>query len=152
MSKPNILVIQADQLTALCLQAYGTPYALTPHMDRIAARGTTYLNSYCNSPVCGPSRASMMTGRLPSNVGVYDNAGEFLSSEPTYAHYLRTLGYQTSLVGKMHFVGPDQLHGFERRLTTDIYPSDFSWTADWSQYEEEYAPCLLYTSPSPRDS
>ena len=143
MSKPNILVIQADQLTALCLQAYGTPYALTPHMDRIAARGTTYLNSYCNSPVCGPSRASMMTGRLPSNVGVYDNAGEFLSSEPTYAHYLRTLGYQTSLVGKMHFVGPDQLHGFERRLTTDIYPSDFSWTADWSQYEEEYAPSRM---------
>ena len=43
----------------------------------------------------------------------------------------------------MHFVGPDQLHGFERRLTTDIYPSDFSWTADWSQYEEEYAPSRM---------
>ena len=83
MSKPNILVIQADQLTALCIQAYSTPYALTPHMDQIAARGKTYLNSYCNNPVCGPSRASMMTGRLPSNVGVYDNTGEFLSSEPT---------------------------------------------------------------------
>ena len=81
----------------------------------------------------------MMTGRLPSNIGVYDNAGQFLSSEPTYAHNVRTLGYQTSLVGKMYFVGPDHLHGFESRLTTDIYPSDFSYTADWSQYEEEYA-------------
>ena len=78
--------------------------ALTPHIDKIAARGTVFTNTYCNSPVCGPSRASMMTGRIPSNVGVYDNAGEFLSSEPTFAHYLRALGYQTTLCGKMHFV------------------------------------------------
>ncbi|MDB2390335.1 choline-sulfatase [Alphaproteobacteria bacterium] len=141
--QPNIMVIQADQLTALCLGAYGKPLALTPHIDELASNGTTYLNNYCNNPVCGPSRASMMTGRLPSAVGVYDNAGEFLSSEPTFAHYLRALGYQTSLVGKMHFVGPDQLHGFERRLTTDIYPSDYGWTADWSQIEEEYSPSRM---------
>lgn len=141
--QPNILIIQADQLTALCLQAYGMTHTQTPHMDRIAENGTTYLNAYCNSPVCGPSRASMMTGRLPSEVGVYDNAGEFPSSEPTYAHYLRMLGYQTCLVGKMHFVGPDQLHGFERRLTTDIYPSDYGWTADWSQVDEPYSPSRM---------
>ena len=139
----NILVIQADQLTALCLATYGKAYAKTPHIDRIAARGTTFVNAYCNSPVCGPSRASMMTGRLPSDVGVYDNAGEFLASEPTYAHYLRRLGYSTTLVGKMHFVGPDQLHGFERRLTTDIYPSDFGWTADWSRTDEPYSPSRM---------
>ncbi|MGB1863285.1 MAG: choline-sulfatase [Candidatus Puniceispirillum sp.] len=143
MTKPNIIVIQADQLTALCLQTYGKPLAITPHIDDLASGGTTYLNNYCNNPVCGPSRASMMTGRLPSDVGVYDNAGEFLASEPTFAHYLRMLGYQTSLIGKMHFVGPDQLHGFERRLTTDIYPSDYGWTADWSQIEEEYSPSRM---------
>ena len=142
-SKPNILVVQADQLTALCLAAYGKPLALTPNIDKIAAQGTVFANSYCNSPVCGPSRAGMMTGRLPSNVGVFDNAGEFLSSEPTFAHYLRALGYQTTLCGKMHFVGPDQLHGFEQRLTTDIYPSDYGWTADWSQVEEEYSPSRM---------
>ena len=115
--KPNIVIVQADQLTALCLNAYGKPLALTPNIDKIAAQGTIFANTYCNSPVCGPSRAGMMTGRIPSNVGVFDNAGEFLSSEPTFAHYLRALGYQTTLCGKMHFVGP----------------------------------CLLYTSPSPRD-
>ena len=85
----------------------------------------------------------MMTGRLPSKIGVYDNAGEFLSSEPTFAHYLRSLGYKTTLCGKMHFVGPDQLHGFECRLTTDIYPSDYGWTADWSQIEEQYSPSRM---------
>lgn len=143
MSRPNILVIQADQMTALCLSAYGKPYAITPNIDKIANNGTTFSNSYCNNPVCGPSRASMMTGRLPSDVGVYDNGAEFLPSEPTYAHYMRTLGYKTVLSGKMHFVGPDQLHGFEERLTTDIYPSDFAWTADWDQTEEPYAPSVM---------
>ena len=44
---------------------------------------------------------------------------------------LRAAGYDTALAGKMHFVGPDQLHGFEERLTTDVYPSGFDWTPDW---------------------
>ena len=63
-----------------------------------------------------------MTGRLPSAIGVYDNAAELPASVPTMAHYLRLLGYRTCLAGKMHFLGPDQLHGFEERLTTDVYP------------------------------
>ena len=143
MNRPNILVIQADQMTALCLAAYGKPYAITPNIDALAENGTTFANSYCNNPVCGPSRASMMTGRLPSDVGVFDNGAEFLPSEPTFAHYMRRLGYKTTLSGKMHFVGPDQLHGFEKRLTTDIYPSDFAWTADWDQVDEPYAPSVM---------
>ena len=48
-----------------------------------------------------------------------------------FAHHLRRAGYHTCLSGKMHFVGPDQLHGFEERLTTDIYPADFGWTPDY---------------------
>ena len=143
MTRPNILVIQADQMTALCLSAYGKPYAITPNIDKMAENGTTFTNGYCNNPVCGPSRASMMTGRLPSDVGVFDNGAEFLPSEPTYAHYLRKLGYKTTLSGKMHFVGPDQLHGFEERLTTDIYPSDFAWTMDWDKTDDAYAPSVM---------
>jgi choline-sulfatase len=77
-----------------------------------------------------------MTGQLPSRTGVYDNAAEFPASIPTFAHHLRRLGYRTALSGKMHFVGPDQLHGFEERLTTDIYPADFGWTPDWTKPEE----------------
>jgi choline-sulfatase len=143
MTRPNIVLIQADQLTAKVLSMYGGGTVRTPHMDSIARDGVTFLNSYCNNPVCGPSRASMMTGQLSSAVGCYDNAGELLSSIPTFAHYLRHLGYRTCLSGKMHFVGADQLHGFEERLTTDIYPSDFGWTADWSQVDEPYAPSRM---------
>ncbi|MCB1547653.1 MAG: choline-sulfatase [Hyphomicrobiaceae bacterium] len=143
MTRPNILLIQADQLTAMVLSMYGGRTVKTPHMDAIARNGVTFLNSYCNNPVCGPSRASMLTGQLSSEVGCYDNAGELLSSVPTFAHYLRFLGYRTCLSGKMHFVGADQLHGFEERLTTDIYPSDFGWTADWTQQDEPYAPSRM---------
>ena len=69
----------------------------------------------------------MATGQLCSAVGAYDNAAEFSAGIPTYAHYLRAAGYQTALSGKMHFIGPDQFHGFEKRLTADLYPADFAW-------------------------
>ncbi len=72
-----------------------------------------------------------MSGQLPSVTRVYDNAAEFCADIPTYAHHLRRAGYYTCLSGKMHFVGPDQMHGFEERLTTDIYPADFGWTPDY---------------------
>ena len=128
MTRPNFLIIQADQLTSQVLSAYGHPVAKTPHIDALAARGTVFRNAYCSYPLCGPSRMSMMTGRLASRIGAYDNAAEFRSEIPTFAHYLRAEGYVTTLSGKMHFVGADQLHGFEHRLTTDIYPGDFYWT------------------------
>ena len=130
--QPNILFVQTDQLTIDVLAAWGNPVAITPHIDALAADGTVFDIAYCNFPLCAPSRMSMATGLLASRVGAYDNATEFPATIPSYAHYMRKLGYRTCLSGKMHFVGPDQLHGFERRLTTDIYPSDFAWTPDWS--------------------
>lgn len=75
-----------------------------------------------------------MAGRLPSAIGAYDNAAEFPAQVPTFAHCLRLAGYRTVLSGKMHFCGPDQLHGFEERLTTAIYPADFGWTPEWSDF------------------
>ena len=104
-----------------------------PNLSRLAERSVRFNANYCASPLCAPSRAAFMSGQLPSRTGVYDNAAEFPSSVPTFAHHLRRLGYRTTLSGKMHFVGPDQLHGFEERLTTDIYPADFGWTPDWTK-------------------
>ncbi|TDD71026.1 choline-sulfatase [Jiangella aurantiaca] len=128
---PNVLIVMVDQLTAFGLGAYGNDEVLTPHLDALAERGVVFENAYANSPLCVPSRASMMTGRLPSAVPCNDNAEEFPASVPTFAHTLRRAGYRTILAGKMHFVGPDQLHGFEERLTTDIFPADLTWTRPW---------------------
>ena len=143
MAAPNILFIQADQMAGPALPMYGHTVVKTPHLQRLADRGVTFLNAYCNNPVCAPSRFSMMAGQLSSRIGAYDNASEFPAAVPTFAHYLRDLGYKTCLSGKMHFVGPDQLHGFEERLTTDIYPSDFGWTPDWSQTDVPFAPSVM---------
>ncbi len=135
-SQPNILLIMADQLRHSSLAAYGHKLVKTPNLDRLAREGVVFENFYSTSPLCAPARATVMNGLLPSRTGVFDNAAEFPSAIPTWAHYLRLVGYQTCLSGKMHFVGPDQLHGLEERLTTDIYPADFGWTPDWRLKQE----------------
>lgn len=132
-SRPNIILIMADQLNASFLSVYGNHIAQTPHLQALADRGTVFSNAYCNYPICAPSRYSMLSGRMPHSIAAYDNASEFPASIPTVNHYLRELGYHTALSGKMHFVGPDQLHGYEDRLVTDIYPVDFAWVPDWTQ-------------------
>ncbi|MCE2512690.1 MAG: choline-sulfatase [Acidimicrobiia bacterium] len=136
MDRPNILVVMADQLAPHFTGAYGHPLVRTPAMDALAERGVRFDAAYCSSPLCAPSRFSMMSGRLASEIGAFDNGAEFEASIPTVAHYLRLAGYRTTLSGKMHFVGPDQLHGFEERLTTDVYPSDFAWAANWDAATE----------------
>ncbi|NVO25525.1 choline-sulfatase [Donghicola sp. C2-DW-16] len=129
--RPNILIIMVDQLNGTLFPDGPADWLHTPHLKKLAERSTRFRNAYTASPLCAPGRASFMSGQLPSDTGVYDNAAEFTSSIPTYAHHLRRAGYQTCLSGKMHFVGPDQMHGFEERLTTDIYPADFGWTPDY---------------------
>ncbi len=124
---PNILLVMVDQLADQWLDI-----AKTPAIDQLTNEGVRFSAAYSNSPLCAPARFAMMSGQLNSKIGAYDNASEFPSMIPTFAHHLRGAGYQTSLIGKMHFVGADQLHGFEERLTTDIYPADFGWTPNWS--------------------
>ena len=120
-----------DQLAASWLPVYGHEIVQAPSIAALAGGGVVFDSAYCASPLCAPSRAALLTGRLPSETGVYDNAAELRASMPTIVHHLRSSGYDTCLSGKMHFVGPDQLHGFEQRLTTDVYPADLDWTPDW---------------------
>ncbi len=131
MSKPNILILMVDQLTGTLFEDGPAAFLHAPNLRKLADRSVRFANAYTASPLCAPARAAFMSGALPRRTRVYDNAAEFASDIPTYAHHLRRAGYQTALSGKMHFVGPDQLHGFEQRLTTDIYPADFGWTPDY---------------------
>ncbi|MGR3411156.1 MAG: choline-sulfatase [Paracoccus sp. (in: a-proteobacteria)] len=133
MSRPNILILMVDQLNGTLFPDGPAPFLHAPNLRALADRSVRFANSYTASPLCAPGRASFMSGLLPSRTRVYDNAAEFASDIPTYAHHLRRAGYHTALSGKMHFVGPDQLHGFEERLTTDIYPADFGWTPDYTK-------------------
>ncbi len=131
--QPNILFVQADQLTAFVLSMYrDDAQSKTPNLDALAAEGVVMENAYSNSPICCPARASQFSGRLPSTHEVWGNGAEFRAEIPTVAHFLRAAGYECVVSGKCHFIGPDQLHGFDRRLTTDMYPSGFDWTIPWS--------------------
>ena len=132
----HLLIVMADQLTALALGCYGHREVKSPHINRLAAEGVLFESAYSSSPLCTPARYAFMTGQNISQCGGYDNAAYLTATMPTFAHYLRLMGYKTCLSGKMHFVGPDQLHGFEGRVTTDIYPADFGWVPDWTRPEE----------------
>jgi len=126
--RPNILLIMADQMIPHLTGAYGHPVVQTPHLNRLVEEGVRFDAAYSSCPLCAPARASLYTGRFVSRIGAYDNATPFSSEQPTLCHYLTNAGYETVSSGKLHYVGPDQLHGFRHRLNADIYPASLEWT------------------------
>jgi len=127
-NQPNILFVMADQMTPFMLDACGGTGAPMANLTALAQRGVQFTTAYTPCPMCVPARSSLMTGLYVSRTGCYDNGDPYPSFIPSFAHYLTNAGYEAVLSGKMHFVGPDQLHGFQRRLNTDVYPSGFIWS------------------------
>ena len=138
-SRPNILLIMADDLGYGDLSAYGAKDLQSPHIDRLINAGMRFTNFYANCPVCSPTRASLLTGRYPDLVGVpgvirtkaRDNWGYFNPRARTLPQYLRSVGYQTALIGKWHLGlrpenhpcqrGFDRFHGFLGDMMDDYY-------------------------------
>ncbi len=98
----NILFIMCDQLRWDYLSCYGHAKLHTPNIDALAAGGVRFDNAYCQSPLCGPSRASFYTGRYMSSHGVMANLDPMRIDELSIADYLRPSGYRSALVGKTH--------------------------------------------------
>jgi choline-sulfatase len=118
-SNPNLLYIHTDQHTPFVLGCYGDAIVQTPHLDQLTASGIVFEQVYCNSPICVPSRMSMLTGRHPYQNQVWTNEHILDSSIPTFAHALGAAGYRPLLFGRMHALGPDQLHGYAERYVGD---------------------------------
>ena len=121
--RPNILHILSDQHSPFVLGCYGDPVIQTPNLDRLAAQGVAFDALYCPSPICVPSRMSMLTGRHPHHNECWNNSQILDSGIPTFAHALGAAGYRTCLVGRMHSLGPDQLRGYSERLIGDHSPN-----------------------------
>ena len=121
--QPNILFIFSDQHNALVMGNAGDKYIRTPNMDRLAATGVKLTDCYCNSPLCVPSRMSFLTGKLPLETKAMNNFQSLYSDTATLAHSINLAGYETVLCGRMHFCGPDQNHGFEKRFVGDVTPN-----------------------------
>ncbi len=118
--QPNFLVIMSDQHNRRYMGCAGDRIARTPNLDALAGRGVLFENTYCGAPLCVPSRMSFLTGRHASDIEVWSNSCFLRSDIPTFAHGLGLAGYETVLGGRMHFVGPDQRHGFEKRIVGDL--------------------------------
>jgi len=102
-SKPNILFIAVDDLKPI-LGAYGNTFIKTPNIDRLAKMGTTFLNNYCQQAVCGPTRASLLTGMRPDMTKIWDLKTQIRDVSPdivTMPQYLITQGYSTQGIGKV---------------------------------------------------
>ena len=121
--KPNIIWIQSDQHNPAMIGAYGDTIIETPNLDRLADRGTIITGAYCASPICVPSRMSMLTGLYPHETEVWTNDQVLNSAIPTYAHSLGAIGYKSIQFGRMHFNGGDQSHGFSQRFVGDHSPN-----------------------------
>ena len=113
--RPNILFLCSDQHSGQMLM--GGPGrrvpVRTPNLERLASTGVLFRNAYCGSPVCAPSRASMMTGRFASDVASYGNSTVFDGSVPTWGNYLRDAGYLCWATGKMDLTAEKDL-GFKQ--------------------------------------
>jgi len=115
----NVVVIIGDDSAAYTLGCYGNPLAQTPNLDRLADTGVRFDSAYCNSPVCTPSRQSLLTGMLPHTVGVTQLPTPLSDETITLAEVFKQAGYDTAAIGKMHF-NSSLHHGFD----THIDPSD----------------------------
>ncbi len=123
MSKKHIIYLFSDQHNGDVVGYGGDPTVRTPNLNRMALNGTTLANCYCSSPLCVPSRSSMLSGLLPSETGIFNNFQCLRSDRMTFVNSIAAAGYESVLCGRMHFVGPDQRHGFEKRLVGDMTPS-----------------------------
>ena len=114
MDRPNILFILTDQQSVRAMSCAGNPHLCTPHMDALSASGTRFELAYCAAPVCGPSRGSLMTGRLPHETGVLVNGMAPNPSPPNMGELFRRAGYRTAWTGRWHLPANDrQIRGFD---------------------------------------
>ncbi len=144
--RPNVLLIICDQLRARALGCMGNPDVKTPHIDRLAAEGILFRQTFANSPVCCPARAVLLTGRYAHKNGAVVNDLRLRESAVTLPKLLKAAGYDTGLIGKWHLDGGPRDPGFvppgPRRQGFDF----------WAAYEcrhDAFHPLWFRDDPDP---
>lgn len=130
-NKPNILFILSDQHAFNVIGSYGNKIIRTPNLDELANNGVSFDNTYTPSPICLPARMSLLTGKYPFRQNCWTNSDSLASDIPTLAHSLGSVGYYPTLIGRLHSIGPDQMHGFASRKVFD-HSSDWYGGSEYS--------------------
>ncbi len=120
--QPDILIFMSDQHSGAIMGHAGAPVD-TPNLDDLARSGTSFRNAYTPCPLCVPARMAFVSGQSPSSTGVFVNNDTLPDTTPTFLHAMVQAGYETVLIGRMHFVGADQRHGFTKRIAEDFTPT-----------------------------
>jgi arylsulfatase A-like enzyme/lysophospholipase L1-like esterase len=146
--KPNILFLFSDDHALNAISAYGGPLkdlAPTPNLDRIAKDGAVFTRSYCGNSICGPSRATILTGKHSHINGFPDNNGSrFDGSQTTFPKLLQKAGYQTSLIGKWHLVTqPTGFDHWETLLDQGTYYNPVFNTPTGRKEEQGYCTDII---------
>jgi choline-sulfatase len=129
---PHVVFLFSDQHNPQVIGRAGDTHVRTPHLDQLMDEGTSFTHTYCPSPLCVPSRMATLSGLLPSRTGVFTNYHSLRSDQATFVHSLALAGYETVLCGRMHFVGPDQRHGYSQRPVGELTP--VQWGAEGPSY------------------
>jgi len=131
----NILFLMSDEHSPHAAGWLGNKIVRTPWIDSLAGAGTAFSASYCQNPVCVPSRASFLTSRMASNVGVFGNDGGLFSDVPKMGSVFRSAGYAVSWIGKTHWGGES---GFDTRYGSDDAPDRPDRRRKWTrQYQQK---------------
>lgn len=134
MSKPDLLIFMSDQHSPV-FSSFEGGMARTPNMEKLCEEGTSFTAAYTSCPLCVPARISMLLGKTPTKTGVFTNDGAIPESAATFLHSLVAAGYETVLIGRMHFIGTNQRHGFTKRLVGDMTP--VTWNRPSEKLAEE---------------
>jgi arylsulfatase A-like enzyme len=119
--KFNLLFLMSDQHQRQASGCYGHDTVKTPNIDALARRAIRFNSAYCPSPVCVPSRGTLITGQYAHKHGAKILQDALPDGIPTIAHYFRERGYTTAAIGKMHFVDETRRHGFDHRLNEQSF-------------------------------
>lgn len=145
--RPSVIVFFTDQQRADTLGVDGNPSGLTPNLDRMAGRGTMFEAACASNPVCAPSRAAILTGRYPTDVGVHNNLMPLDPSIPTLGRIYQEAGYRTAYIGKWHLgstnpVPANERQGYDHWLASNLleFTSDAYRTV---VYDDDGAPVEL---------
>lgn len=117
--RPNIVIFIADDLGAVDLSPYGNKVVRTPHLEAFTKQSMLFANAFAASPTCGPSRSTLLTGLYPFRHGGHGNHSAVRDGTKSLAHYMKPLGYQVAIAGKLH-VGPEPAFPFQRIMGTNV--------------------------------